>query len=426
MVIRDLPGMKEGPFGTTLGNYLQKVEYVYQSIQLPKYPLYSFINTWEEVVEYLLDDEYFGTQLNKSGIVKQWAAEIKERGNLPMDKMALAFTKVQQMMTWNGKFSMFPTTTIRQAFANREGNSADINMILLLLLRELDLDCNPVVLSTRSNGIVAPYPPDYKKFNNVVVYLKIDETGYLLDATEKFRSFNQLPFECLNGSGLIVSKGPMEWVKLLEDTRTANFTEATIKVNAGGNLEGLITFSTSGYQATSVRTDYSKKGKEKYTLDLKEKLNKWNVSKVEIENVDDFSKAVKTLCTVSSYGSVQTSGLIRFNVMIDQGQQVNPFADPDRKYPVDFGCPFKETCMFVFEIPEGFKVDSLPKSVKISLENQGGLFKFVSSVTGNKIVISSTVTVNQVMFQPEEYKGIREFYRQIVAKHKEQIILSKV
>ena len=426
MVIRDIPAIRAEPFTTTVNNYFQKVEYVYQSIQLPNLPLLSFINTWEEVVEYLLDDENFGPQLNKSGIVKHWAAEINDKAKLPHDKMVLAFSKVQQAMTWNGKFSIYPTTNIRQAFGNREGNSADINMLLLLLLKELELDCNPVVLSTRSNGIVEPYPPDYKKFNNFLAYVKIDGKGFLLDATEKFRTFEQLPFECLNGAGLVVVKGPMEWVKLLGDTRSANFTEATLKIGVDGNMDGSMSFSNSGYPATKVRTDLSGKGREKYTLELVRKLNQWKFGHVEIESLEDLSKVVKTTCTVTTQAPFFSSGQIRFNVMLDQGQQFNPLADPERKYPVDFGCPFKETCMFVFEIPEGFKVDSLPKSMKISLENQGGMFKFVSGITGNKIIISSTVTINQPVFQTGEYKGIREFYAQIVAKHKEQIILSKI
>lgn len=50
--------------------------------------------------------------------------------------------------------SIYISNSLRQAWDKKTGNAADINMMLVLLLRELELDSDPVILSTRNFGKV--------------------------------------------------------------------------------------------------------------------------------------------------------------------------------------------------------------------------------------------------------------------------------
>lgn len=426
LAVTDVPAMKAESFVTTVDNYRQKVEFEFQSYQLPLEAIHAFTSTWKDVGETLLRDDDFGGQLKKSGIVKEMVVEINRKATSPFDKMVLAYEKIKLMMTWNGRHSKYPTTSLREAFNQKSGNSADINLLLILLMKELGLVADPVVLSTRSNGIVKLYPPVLSKFNSVISRVKLDEKTYLLDATQKFRSFDQLPFEYLNGSGLLIAEGQMEWVKLLDDEHSGNFCDAKIAIATDGKVAGTMAFSASGYPGTSVRKEYSDLGEEKYKHDLKEKLKSWDIEKIDFENMENPAQAVKTTYTMSTREESQPGDLMYLNVLLNQGQRNNPFADPERKYPVDFGCPLKDNYLFVFDIPEGYKVESIPASIRLSLENQGSIFKFMTTAEGNKITVSSSLTINQVIFTSEEYKGLREFFARIVAKHAEQIILKKI
>ena len=54
----------------------------------------------------------------------------------------------------------------RKAYLEGEGNVADINLLLIAMLRSQGVDANPVLVSTRNNGI--PLFPTRKGFNYVI------------------------------------------------------------------------------------------------------------------------------------------------------------------------------------------------------------------------------------------------------------------
>ena len=426
LAVKDVPAMKPESWVTTVDNYRQKVEYEFQSYQLPQDVVHTFTTTWTDVAETLLKDDDFGGQLKKSGIVRDMVKEISAKATSPFEKMVLAFDKIKTMMAWNGRYSKYPVTSLRDAYNQKSGNSADINLLLILLLKELGLEVDPVVLSTRENGIVKLYPPVLTKFNAVIARVKADDKIYMLDATQKFRSYDQLPFEYLNGSGLLVAEGRLEWVKLLRDERSGNFCDAKMVIGKDGTIAGTMSFSSSGYPGMSVRKEFADAGDEKFKHDLKAKQKNWDVEKIEVENMVNPAQPVKTTYTMSTREETQPGDIMYLNVLLNKGQANNPFNNPERKYPVDFGCPVKDNYLFVMEIPEGYKVESLPAPYVLSLEKQGGMFKFMTAVDGNKITVSSSLSVNQVFFGSDEYKGLREFFARIVAKHAEQIILKKI
>ena len=63
----------------------------------------------------------------------------------------------------------------------------------MTLLRELGLQSDPVILSTRSNGAIHPAQIMVNQFNYVIASVNIGDKTYLLDATEKEGSYNLLP-----------------------------------------------------------------------------------------------------------------------------------------------------------------------------------------------------------------------------------------
>jgi len=427
LVTTNVPAMKQEPFMTTINNYVTKIEYDFVAYQLPGQALHSYASTWKDVGETLMKDDDFGGQIKKSGLVKDEVEAINAKAAVPYDKMLLAFDLIKNSMTWNGKKAKYPTSTLRKALNDKSGNSADINLSLVLLLKELGLNARPVILSTRDNGIIIPDPPVLIRFNYVIAQVLIDDKSYLLDATDKKRSFGELPFFCLNGQGKIITEGgDAGWIDLLTNEKKNSAYEAKITVFPDGKLEGSLTLSATGYPGIEMRREYIEKGSEKYIRELKEKRKGWEVDKISFENMEDLTQPAKTVFSMSTTEVSQgDEKMIYFNVLANQGQLSNPFQAEERSFPVDFGCPIKETCMFVYTIPEGYTVESLPSPLRIALENQNGSFRFTTTVTGNQITITSLLSISKTLFIPSEYKALREFFARVVAKHSEQIILKK-
>ena len=111
--------------------------------------------------------------------------------------------------------------------------------------------------------------------------------------------------------------------------------------------------------------------------------------------------------------------------MLTEGHSDNPFKDPDRRYPVDFGAPIDETYVVAFTLPKGIVVEEAPKSSLVALPNNGGKFIYQVQMADNSITIVSRISLRKTRYDAAEYPALREFYDKILAKHAEQIVMKR-
>jgi hypothetical protein len=78
------------------------------------------------------------------------------------------------------------------------------------------------------------------------------------------------------------------------------------------------------------------------------------------------------------------------------------------------------------EIPKGYKVDELPKSVRLKFNEDEGVFEYLISVDNNNIQMRSRLRFNKATFPNEDYQSLRDFYAFIVKKQAEQIVFKKI
>lgn len=423
---KDVPAFKEEPYTSTITNYVSKMVFEYTGCKYPNSSFRAVNSTWMEVVEDLDNDEDFGHQIRKGGLVKEIVSEIEGKAKEPFDKMVLAYEYIKNTMKWNEINSKYPTTHLRNALQLKTGNSADINLLLILLLRELGLSADPVILSTRQNGVVLKSQPSLRMMNYVIAVVLFKDTYYLLDATSRHRPYTMLPFRCLNGDGLVVSKESLRWLPMVQDEKDNKLYFADMKILPDGEIKGTFEVSLSGYAGLNARTKFAQEGIDNFKKSLKENLKNWTVEDITIENMENHSETVKCTYRLSnSDPEVVNDSMLYLDVFLDISKEKNPFKQESRDYPVDFGCPQREAFVFNYEIPEGYIVESLPEPLKIALPEQAGTFKFAAGVAANKISISSQLIINKTHFPPSEYIGLRDFYNKINAKHAQKIVLKK-
>ena len=109
-----------------------------------------------------------------------------------------------------------------------------------------------------------------------------------------------------------------------------------------------------------------------------------------------------------------------------QAIKKNPFVEAERYYPVEM--PYKEDDIYSFhmDIPKGYKVDELPKSVRFNLNENEGMFEYIISADAENIEMRCRVLFRKTNFVNEDYETLREFYSFIVKKEAEQIVFKKI
>jgi len=118
--------------------------------------------------------------------------------------------------------------------------------------------------------------------------------------------------------------------------------------------------------------------------------------------------------------------IVYLNPMFFHQINENPFILEDRKYPIDYGYLIERAFIINYTIPEGYEVIEYPEKIIVKLPNNDAYFAYNVTVMGNKISLTSRFNINKILFLPNEYTLLKEFYNQIIKKHAEPIVLKKI
>jgi len=77
------------------------------------------------------------------------------------------------------------------------------------------------------------------------------------------------------------------------------------------------------------------------------------------------------------------------------------------------------------EIPDGYVVDELPKSTKVTFNEDEGFFEYLIAKDDNGIQFRSRIQLKKANFKPEDYGTLRDFFAFVVKKQSEQIVFKK-
>ena len=209
----------------------------------------NYTRSWDDINELLLDDSDFGGQLNGGGFLKEAAEAIEATGADEMGKIALAYDHIQRHLKWNGEHALLVNENLRSAYDKRSGNSAEINLTLVVLLDRLGIVSDPVAISTRSHGRISPAQPTLSTFNYLLASATVNDQVILMDATDPKIPFGMLPERDLNGNGRLISKTRSGWVPLHTDRSDKSFWMYNLTLDDDLSLTGSVQASFDDYAA---------------------------------------------------------------------------------------------------------------------------------------------------------------------------------
>jgi hypothetical protein len=426
-VKNDVPAFREEPYMNALLNYLSAIEFELASYKPPSGMQHNYTTTWEKINEELLRDEDFGLQLNRGGFMKDKALKIKAAFSNPVEQMAAAHAYIRNTMKWDGRNRMYVTSSLKNAFDAAAGSSSDINLMLVAMLREMGIASDPVILSTRNNGIVHPAQIMVNQFNYVIASATIADKTYLLDATDKLCNHNMLPPRCINGEGRIISESKPGWIDINSAQRYEFTNMINVKIVNDGTFSGSMQRQFGNYAALEKRREVGgKKDHDEYVRDLETNFKGLAIDHFELLNLDSLHKPFKEVLKVEISDNALVAGnLISFTPLLFDQWIANPFKLEERKFPVDFTYPHVYKDLINYEIPEGYVLDEKPADMVIALADGKTKFTYRMAVTGNRLSISSVLEIGKSLYTYEEYEALKTFFNQVVSKQAERIVLKK-
>lgn len=423
--LENVPALKDEPYVNNIDNYRSSVKYELSFTKFPQSPIKYYSTTWEDVVKTIYQSTSFTTELNKKGYYEDDVDALIAGVSNPLEKAGLIFNFVKSKVKWNDYYGKYTMKGVKKAYKEQTGNVAEINLMLTSMLRYAGLTSNPVLVSTRGNGI--PIFPTREGYNYVISCIETNNGIVLLDASNEYSTPNVLPTRTLNWEGRIIRKnGSSALINLYPEKKSLNAISMMVTLDEEGTLEGGIRTSKTNHMAMSYRTRYLKTDKDQFLENLENRYDGMEISDFKVSNAENLNKPV-----LESYKFVKESQAdiigdkIYFSPLFFLKSDENPFKLEKREFPVDFVYPSKSTYRIIVNLPEGFAIESIPESSAVSLPDNLGVFKFNISGSGSKVQLLIDSEINVPVVSPVYYDTLKEFYKQMIEKENEQIVLTK-
>lgn len=417
--MKNVPGFRIEP-------YMHSIEDNLQGIYFKPMRAFAF---WNTIAEEVLADEDFGGQL-KLPLDKE-AQLISDANALATtdDKIAYLFNTVKNAMKWNEVDKWYTEDGIQKSWLNKTGNSTEINLILYHLLKLAGIKATLLVLGTRDNGEIELTNPSFGRLNKTVVQVPIDAINfYVMDATGKYNTYNNTPYELLGLNMLMINADRLgtDVIKLKTGVSSTEIVFVNATVSPVGKLEGNVQKSSSNYKRISKLEEYDDIGQKKYIEDeLKEGNSNLEIIAHKFTNMDVDTLPLREDFDFKLELTGSDANYIYINPNLFTGLGQNPFLSETRLSDIDFIYLNTYSVNGRYIIPAGYKTDVLPKSLTIVLADNSITFKRSVGEFQGAIIVNYVIDFKRSYYSRDEYPELRAFFKTMYEMLNEPIVLKK-
>ncbi len=448
--MKNVPAFKSMIFMENPAANIARMDFVLDSFKFPMMSKRETTpTTWEAIYAAIKKDEKIIDFVKKTSELKEIVQKLTSTTVGETAKMKVLFNYVKTTIKYNGELGRNPSVKNPEKILEaKKGNFADINLLLVAMLKQADLQANPLVLAGKETGIANPKYPIFNQLNSTIATVTADGVLYYLDATQPFTTPSMLPLRCLNGNGLLLTNTPesMQNLRLVPEVESRKIIRGNLSINVPENITnnnltsdiiGNMRVEESGYIALGSREILQNQSKEIF---IQKSLTAEGEG-VGMENltiINDTLPDNNLLASVNitAYNKVvilpnsnKTKQEISFYPMLCLHEKLNPFIEKNRKFPVDFVFPFIEDYRITYTIPTGYKIKTMPTDGDFTLANGEITYRYAITQSNNQntnqITITHLLSVSTSKILPKNYAELQGFWDKIVQKHAEKIVLEK-
>ncbi|MPT33035.1 MAG: DUF3857 domain-containing protein [Chryseobacterium sp.] len=372
----------------------------------------SYGVSWGDIKKKKYDDENFGDELKRTNLVKELLPQEIKSIKDPKERATAILKFVQTQYSWNREYAAFTDKGIKNLINTKVGNSAEINLLLILLMRSADINAEPVLLSTVGRGLLTSYSPSIAMLNYVLAFTDIGGKPTLYDATSKMTLPNIIRPAALNYYGYVMTKTDAKQINVLCPGKSTTYLTVDAKLNQDGTVTG--NFSDRDTQLYAMMNNerydqdkaaYQKESyKERYTFPFT------NI-KTELLDNNDF----QTSFDFDSDSFVDgIGGKMVFNPLLFLYNKSHEFDQTEeRRSPIELYTGYDKIKKVTVTLPDGYIFENVPKSKKFRTEDSAIQYVYKVTQEGNKLTVETTTTVEDPVYPKEYYPALKQIFDNI-------------
>lgn len=414
-VAQDVAALPFYNYVDNIENYVDKIECDLVSITYPRETPIEILPSMGMFFTELASNRMFYKQINQKNIFKKKLDLASFEGLTQMQKIDKAFDWIQQTVRWNGQFQYLPSGPIKDALSGRPADSAQINLLLLNLLKEVGLQAYPVLISTHENGQKKKWQHNF--FNQVLVAVSLNGNVYYMDPSNKFSQVNVLGNSALNVQGYHVNeKGEYRVVSITSPYTSQENTIILSELTSMGTLHSEYKMSYSYNSRIEFLEQFTQQKNTGLIKDLSQRIPGFIFSNLKVTDSIDL-KGYK-IALVSVQGNKNNAvenfnGKMFFNPFQVSDLRKNPLNYREREIPVYLAYPLEKEVEIHVELPQNYTINNIPSPILISEDALGVLFSITYTLQQNTLICKVKVTT-KAGYIPAQYSAkLFDFYGQL-------------
>ena len=426
-IMHNLPGIKDEPYMGSAKDYMQRIDFKMMQVRFNEMNVVDLNVKWEDVIKRsLTNDEDFGKQLLAT--VKEAKPMLDQAKQITAEeaRMNFIYNQIRKTINWNGdERYVYTDNGIIKTWQTKTGNVADINLLLINLLKEAGIKTVPILFSTRNNGLTIPKYPGVDQFNTVMAYVALGDKIFVLDATDKGINYKIIPEKIANTNGFIVEGENGKWKNIVAGKSKYKVMAAVQgEIDEAGNMKGTGLVNCYDYaraQRVKEWLDDKQKFKDDYFIKSYPGLQ---IEDIIVNNVEADSLPLEQKIKFSS--QLNSSGEYRyFSVNLFSDLEKNPFISDTRISDVDFGVQQEYILFGNYTIPPDYIFEGIPENISMTTPDNDIIFNRTTQVESNLLNVRMTIDFKTPFYSVGSYPEFREFYKKLFDKLNEQVVIKK-
>ncbi|MCI4397247.1 MAG: DUF3857 domain-containing protein [Acidobacteria bacterium] len=302
---------------------------------------------------------------------------------------------------------------VRQIFERRFGDCKDKALLMTAMLREAGLDACMVLVRTRDLGAIAEAPASLSVFNHAICY--VPSLNLFLDGTAEYSGLHELPYQDQGVEVLLVwpdgrSKRVMTPVdKASDNAYSANYTIGPITASASAPFSAKVAFT--GQECAWVRRTYQDAAKQREQLEkgLSNNFPGTKLSAATFSDLSDIDLPVSLEMAGDIGSALKPNGPGQSTISawmgaLDLSGQYGSLTA--RIFPLVISYPWTQRYTVTYLLPHSCEA-SPPQP--LATETPFGTVKRRVTRDGEKLTVSTEITLSVRRVEPKDYGAFRDF-----------------
>lgn len=318
---------------------------------------------------------------------------------------------------------------VEDLWKHQYGNGWDLTWLFLGLARAAGFEAYPCLVSSRSEYFFLKQRVNGRELNANVVLVKVNGKDEYFDPGAAFTPFGLLPWMETGVEGLRLDKNGGTWIQTSmpssEQTRVER--SARLKISSEGDVSGKLTVTYTGLNALALRFEERNEDETSRKKILEDGVKDVIPagSEVELSNAPDWKSGNSPLVAEFQLKVPGWTASAGRRALLPTGlfsaSEKHLFEHANRVWPIYFRYPYSSMDNLTFELPEGWKVETMPKDLDrdakalqytLKLENKDG-----------SVSVQRMLRCDVVMVSKENYPILRGFYQLVKTQDEQQVVL---